>query len=165
MVGMPLCPQCFNAPEYCECDPRFDPTTAAARTTVGPAAPTAAREASEALLADVATDRREVLSAVLEGFAARGAWIETPPAIVRDYVNVRVPAARYGEARLCAITRSTGRIEFQDDSYLIAEARGVGNRFDHLISGDKAAITPTAADVEVILTVADAVLAARRASG
>ena len=79
-------------------------------------------------------------------------------------MNVRVPN-RFGPARLCAISRSTGRIEFHDESYPVAEQLGVGQRFDHLPAGDKAAITPRDTDdVEAILAVTRAVLAGRRAS-
>lgn len=159
---MPLCPVCFNPPANCECETPFEPTA----DELGPSRPystaIAEREAEERLLREVDPNRRALLSEIIAGFIASEAWLETPPAEVPNYVNVRLPH-RFGPARLCAISRSTGRIEFHDESYPVAEQLGVGQRFDHLPAGDKAAITPRDTDdVEAILAVSRAVLAGRR---
>lgn len=162
---MPLCPACFNAPAYCECDPPYRPTAEELGRDGGGVPAAVSKETCERLVADVHADRREAVRGIVDGLTALGAWLETPPAIVPDYVNVRVPAAKYGEARLCSIHRKTGRIEFQDGSHPLAEGLGVGDRFDYLAAGDKAAITPTSGDVQAVLELAGAVLASRRASG
>lgn len=93
---------------------------------------------------------------------ALGCWIETPPAVRQDYVNVQPPRA-YGAGRVCSVTRSTGRIEFQTDSYAIAESIGDASRFSYLAAGAKAALTPeTDDDVTAAVSLARAVLASRR---
>lgn len=162
---MPLCPVCFNAPAYCECDPPYVPSTEVLQRAENRPTMSAQRETEDRLLEDVALERRGLLREILAGLVELGAWLETPPAEVPNYVNVRVPA-RFGPARLCAVTRSTGRIEFHDESYPVAEQLGLGERFDQLPAGDKAAITASDnVDVDAILTVARAVLTSRRGSG
>jgi len=162
---VPLCPVCFNAPAYRECDPPFEPTVDDLRHSENRPSVAAERETGDRLLNEVDPECREHLREVLAGLIEAGAWLETPPAVVPDYVNVRVPA-RFGPARLCAITRSTGRIEFHDESYPIADQLRLGHHFDSLPAGNKAAITPKdSEDVQVILTLARAVLVSRRASG
>jgi len=164
-VWMPLCPVCFNAAAYCECDPPYEPSIEELHRHEDRPTTRAQRETEERLLEDVSPDQRALLRQILAGFLHEGAWLETPPAEVPNYVNVRVPA-RFGQARLCAITRSTGRIEFHDESYPVASQLGLGERFDQLPAGDKAAITASdEADVEAILTLARAVLASRRGTG
>lgn len=161
---MALCPVCFNTSAYCECEPRFEPSADDRRPSVTRAASTATTESEHRLLREVLPERREALRAIVAGLKDLGAWLETPPAQVRNYVNVRVPS-RFGPSRLCAITISTGRIEFQDESYPIVERLGFGGRFDYLAAGEKAAITPGHDDVEIVLAVATEVLASRRGSG
>lgn len=162
---MALCPVCFNAPSYCECDPPFVPSPGEGQSRGTRPKLSSQRESEERLLRDVTPAQHGLLRQILVGLAELGAWLETPPAEVPNYVNVRVPAA-FGPARLCAITRSTGRIEFHDDSYPVADHLGLGDRFDRLAAGDKAAVTAgDRADVDAILAVARAVLASRRGSG
>lgn len=162
---VPLCPVCFNAPAYCECDTPFEPTADDLRRSENRPSVAAERETEERLLSEVDPERREHMGEILAGLIEAGAWLETPPAVEPDYANVRVPA-RFGPARLCSINRSTGRIEFHDESYPVAEQLRLGHHFARLPAGDKAAITPkTPEDVQAILTLARAVLVSRRASG
>lgn len=104
-------------------------------------------------------ERRGFLREILGALVQLDAGLETPPAEVPNYVNVRV-LAQFGPARLAAVTRSTGRMEFHDASYPIAAQLGFADRLDYLPAGDKAAITPSDDDdVDAIVTVARAVLA------
>lgn len=162
---VPLCPVCFNAPDYCECETRYEPSADELRRLENRPRLTAERETEERLLREVDAERRDDLREIVAGLVDIGAWLETPPAVVPDYVNVRVPS-RFGPARLCSINRSTGRIEFHDESYPVAEQLRLGHHFTRLPAGDKAAITvKTAEEVQAVLTLARAVLASRRASG
>lgn len=137
---VPLCPKCFNAPQWCECDPPFDGSGG-----IEPAKKwTPVRQASvdeiEAVIANIPDERRRLIGEVLTRLAGEGCWIEDPPARVRDYVNIRVPPS-YGPARLASMNRSTGRIEFHDESFDIAIGVGLADRFDCVQSSNAAAIT------------------------
>lgn len=119
----------------------------------------------EAAVAGVPSPRRTFIQDVLTELAREGCWIEDPPARVRDYVNIRVPPS-YGPARLAAMNRSTGRIEFHDESFDIARAAGVADRFDLVPSSNAAAINiEDDADRDATLRVAAAFMKARRATG
>lgn len=160
---MALCPQCFNAPEYCECDPPFAGRSAGVGTR--PPAPGAERVTDEAvvrLLDSVNVGQRPHVKVFVDAVRALGCWVENPPALRRDYVNVRPPVG-HGRARLCSIHLRSGRIEFQEDTYLMAESIGVARHFDHLPAGDLAAMTPASdEDAAAAIALARVVLHASR---
>lgn len=158
---MPLCPRCFNPPAACECDPPFDPATAPPRPRRRAMDPIDA----DRLVAGLTVGRHLRLKGFLDHLASQGCWLDSPDGERSDYVNVR-PPGNFGDARLCAISRSTGRIEFQADSYATAAAVGVAASMDHLSHGDKAAINlDTDEDLDAARRLATAELARRRGSG
>jgi hypothetical protein len=156
---------CFNAPRTCECDPPFD-----GRGGIEPTKPWSpvrppSLEDIDAAVAGVAESRRGLVRDVLIWLVENHCWIEDPPAVVRDYVNIRVPSA-YGPARLASMNRSTGRLEFHEDSHDIAIAVGVADLFDRVPSSNAAAITIVdGAGRDAAIRLAEAYLASRRATG
>lgn len=92
--------------------------------------------------------------------------IERPPALRGDdYMNV-YPPVNYGPGRLCAINRSTARVEFQAESHPIAEGVGLGPKVSFLKAGAKAALNlETFEDVSTAIELAKAVLSSRRGRG
>ena len=117
------------------------------------------------LLGDVRPERREQLSAFLKAVEALGCQAERPCGSRQDDINVR-PAVNYGTTRLCSINRSTARIQFEADSYSIAESIGLGSKVTPLAGGDKAALDlETAEDVSTAVELAKAVLSSRRGLG
>jgi hypothetical protein len=86
---------------------------------------------------------------------------EIPPS-PRQYLNVAPPPG-HGRGRLCSVTVRTGRLEFQQDTYSIAEAAEVAELFDLVPAGNKAGITlNTDSDVEAAVRLAKSVLGSRR---
>lgn len=103
---------------------------------------------------------------LLDAFMALGCWIENPPAFRQHYINVQLALMEPDASAPPVSDGSTGRIEYQTDSYAIAESIGVASRFSHLAAGAKAALTPeTDDDVTAAVSVACAVLASRRGRG
>lgn len=134
VVGMALCPTCFNSPDNCECDPPFRPPAGVARgPSASPTRPATSRETAERVLDQVEPGRRRQVASFLEAAVSLGCWIETPHAVRQDYVNIQPPRA-CGAGRLCSVTRSTGRVEFQTDTYSLAEAIDIADHFTFLIS-------------------------------
>ena len=158
-----LCPNCFNSPENCECDPPFVAGTTQTLRSSERKTPSTPESASiETVLDDVDPRRRAYLGRFLRELVALGCWIERPAAVRQNYVNVQPPRS-FGVGRVCSVNRSTGRIEFQTDTYSIAESLGAAELFTFLAAGAKAALTPTDdRDVDAALSVARAVLGARR---
>jgi hypothetical protein len=138
-----LCPQCFNPPVGCECDPPFvagsDFAGTPRRTTKSHWAESIGFMTIEEAIDQVDEPRRERVRALLELLAELGCRIEVPDAEERNYANIRPRAP--GNPRVCALTLSTGRIEFQDESHAVARQLGIDNAFDRLNAGDKAAVT------------------------
>lgn len=109
------------------------------------------------VLQDVGETRRRHIEAFLEAVIRLRCGIESPPAVRQDYVNIQPPRA-YGAGRVCSLTRSIGRIEFQTDSYALAESLGVAAHFSFLAAGAKGAISPNTDDeVEAAIALAKAV--------
>lgn len=162
---MALCPTCFNAPDWCECDPPFDGTGGVEPTKKWTPVRRATVEDIESAVQDLPEARKPLLRDILTVLVDARCWIEDPPARVRDYVNIRVPAT-FGEARLASMNRSTGRIEFHDGSFDVARRAGVADRFDEVPSSNAAAITvDDEGDRDAAVRLAEAFLALRRTSG
>lgn len=156
---------CFNGPQWCECDPPFDGVGGVEPTKKWTPVRQASVDEISAVVADLPASRRPLVETVLTWLVGAGCWIEDPPARVRDYVNLRVPPS-YGAARLGAMNRSTGRIEFHDGSFDIARGAGLSDRFDEVPSANAAAITiEDEADRDAAIRLAEAFMTARRASG
>ena len=138
-----LCPSCFNPPAGCECDPRFAATSDYAgtpkRTTKSSWAESVGFMTIDDAVAHVDEPGRSHVRALLELLIELGCRIEVPDAEERNYANIRpgIP----GSPRVCAITLSTGRIEFQDESHAVTRQLGIDEAFDRLNAGDKAAVT------------------------
>jgi hypothetical protein len=158
-----LCPQCLNASDYCECEPRFVPPPAAA------AAESTPQDGHQVSIADVVKTvvpgRRVFVEAFLDGVAQLGGWLETPSGARGDYVNVRT-APSDGPYRLCSVNRTSGRIEFQSQTSTLARRNGLDSFFDSLADGDKAAVSPSDhAHVEAAIGLAKLEISRRRSQG
>ena len=100
---------------------------------------------------DTPTINEAMLRSVLGMFLELGCVAEVPEAQRRDYVNV-LPPLGHGTYRLGSVNNtSTTRVEFQRDSFDLAEAAALVPPFEHLDDANKAALTPTSdADVDSI---------------
>lgn len=124
--------------------------------------PATSKATVERVLDQVEPRRQRQVADFLEAVVSLGCWIETPHAVRQDYVNIQPPRA-CGAGRLCSVTRSTGRIEFQTDTYALAESIDIADHFTFLAAGAKAAITPDDDErVEMAIMLAKTILAARR---
>lgn len=161
-----LCPVCFNAPAYCERETPYELSADGARRSENRPSATAERETEERLLrrptpsATTTCGRSSLGSSTAErGSRRRLPWSPTTSTFVCQFGSD--PLGFFPP-----INRSTGRIEFHDESYPVAEQLRLGHHFARPPAGDKAAITPKdAEEVQAILALARAVLAGRRASG
>lgn len=106
-----------------------------------------------------------LLRSVLAMFVELSCSIEVPDAQRHDYLNV-LPPAGHGSYRLCSVNNtSTTRVEFQRDTFDLAEADGLVPPFEHLDNANKAALTPTSeADIESIRRLALVILPTLRAT-
>lgn len=105
-----------------------------------------------------------MLRSVLAMFVDLDCAIEVPSAQRRDYLNV-MPPPGHGSNRLCSVNdTSTTRVEFQRDSFDLADAAGLVPPFEHLENANKAALTPTDdTDIDALRQLALVVLPALRA--
>ncbi len=84
-------------------------------------------------------DRAPHLRRFLTELVALGCEVEVPDAQRPNYLNVQ-PASGHGRGRLCSVNATTGRVEFQTNSWFVADAKAVEGDIDHLTAGDKAAM-------------------------
>jgi hypothetical protein len=120
-------------------------------------------ESIESATSKLEAPTRDLIVRFLTEMTAEGCTIQRPDAQKPDYVNVQPPpGSRRG--RVCAVHRSTGRVELQAESYAMATDAGVAPRFKHLPPGNKAALTPRSdTDLDALLRVARAWVASRAA--
>jgi hypothetical protein len=109
-------------------------------------------------------DREPFMRRFLSALVDLGCRPEVPHAQRHDYLNVAPPPG-HGRGRVCSVHATTSRVEFQGQTHVIATEVGLGGTVDRLAAGEKAALTLRSdSDVEVAVTLAKAVLAARRAT-
>ncbi|MFZ6005777.1 MAG: helicase-related protein [Actinomycetota bacterium] len=85
-------------------------------------------------------ERRDRVRKVLEVLVELGCSLEAPNALRTDYMNIKPPRS-HGSRRIASLSLSSGRVEFQGDSYSFATRLGLAEHFDYLAAGDKAAIS------------------------
>ena len=101
---------------------------------------------------------RDFIAALVEW----GCRPELPPSQRDASLNIAPPPG-HGRARVCCTYVSAARVEFQQDTYTIADEIGLGGAFDLVPAGNKAAqYLNTSGRVHAAVQLAKAVLAARR---